>query len=100
MGRPSITGTSIVIGIDADLLVWTDGQLSGTNKDLIAEAQRVALYEFPVDLTIFGPEIPAALNIVTAPERAVAAMVGAAPGRARILQAPQEVLDMLPFKNE
>ena len=97
MGRPSFTGESIVIAIEDDLLVWTDGAISGTNKELVAEAVHIGELELLVKLTLFGPEVLASLNVVSAPERAVAAMMGVAPGRARILQAPEVVLNLLPF---
>ena len=100
MGRPSITGDSIVVVIDGDLLIWTDGLLSGTNKALIDAAYRLSKYELPVELSPFGPEIPASLDIVTSPERALAAMMGAKPGRARVLEAPKSVLALIPFMDE
>ena len=97
MGRPSITGETIVIAIEDDLLVWTDGLISGTNKDLVNAAILIGEQELLISLTPDGPEILASLDVITAPERAVAAMMGVLPGRARILQAPDYVLDLLPF---
>jgi hypothetical protein len=97
MGRPSITGDSIVIAIEDDLLVWTDGLISGTNKELVAEATLVGKMEILVSLSHFGPEISASLDDINAPERVVAAMMGVSPGRARILKAPDSVIDLLPF---
>ena len=100
MGRPSITGESIVVAIDDDLLVWTDGLLSGTNRELIKEAEWLARYEVPVDITPFGPTVIANLTNLSIPEGVVGAMMGAAPGRGRIIQAPQSVIDLLPFDGE
>lgn len=97
MGRPSITGETIVIAIEDDLLVWTDGMISGTNRDHVKEAIRLGEQEVLISLTPDGPEILASLDHISAPERAAAAMMGVSPGRARILQAPDEVLDLIPF---
>lgn len=100
MGRPSITGPTIVVDIDGELLIWTDGLLSGTKKAYVDEAKRLSKYNLPVLLTPFGPEIQADLEAVSSPEQAVAAMVGVLNGRARILQAPDSVLALLPFEDE
>jgi len=97
MGRPSITGETIVIAIEDDLLVWTDGLISGTSRELVDKAILIGEQELLISLTPDGPEIPASLDFITSPERAVAAMIGVSPGRARILQAPDYVLDLLPF---
>ena len=100
MGRPSITGPTIVVAIEGDLLIWTDGFLSGTNPEHVAEARRLSLMEMDVMLTPYGPEIPASLESITFPERALAAMMGVLNGKARILEAPQEVLDLLPIEDD
>lgn len=98
MSRPSITGETIVVEIDGDILVWTDGLLSGTNQELISAAKWLSDQRLPVELTAFGPTLEADLNSLSHPEQAVAAMVGAKQGRARILKAPQSVIDILPFE--
>jgi hypothetical protein len=100
MGRPSITGPTIVVDIDGELLIWTDGLLSGTKKAYVDEAKRLSKYNLPVLLTPFGPEIQADLEAVSSPEQAVAAMVGVLNGRAKIIQAPDSVLALLPFEDE
>lgn len=100
MGRPSITGSTVVVEIDGDLLTWTDGLLSGTNQEYVEKAKELSKYSSLVNVTLFGPEIIADLYTVETPEAALAAMMGAVPGRGRILQAPQEVLNLLPFDDE
>lgn len=100
MGRRSITGETIVVAIDDNILVWTDGQLSGTNNEMVKKAKFLSKYEIEVDLSPFGPTVYAGLDNSDFPERACAAMVGVNPGRARILQAPQNVRMMLPFDSE
>lgn len=100
MGRPSITGESIVVVIDDVVLAWTDGHLSGTDRESIKKAKFLSKYGLDVDLSPFGPTVPAGLDDVSAPERATAAMVGVNPGRARIVQAPDSVLNLLPFEQD
>lgn len=100
MGRPSITGPTIVVDIDGELLIWTDGLLSGTKKEYVDEAKRLSKYHLPVNLTAFGPEIEADLEAVSSPEQAAAAMVGVLNGRAKILQAPDSVFALFPFDSE
>ncbi len=100
MGRPRKESTQVVVEINGDYLVWSDGHLSGTNKELTDEAEKLGKYEVDIDITPFGPNIPASLIIISSPERAVAAMMGAGYGRARLLKAPKTVLDLLPFDDE
>lgn len=100
MGRPSITGTTVVVEIDGDLLTWTDGLLSGTNPEYVEKAKELSQFSALVNVTMFGPEIIADLYTVETPEAAMAAMMGVVPGRGRILQAPKEVLNLLPFDDE
>lgn len=100
MGRPSITGETVVVAIDDVLLAWTDGHISGTDLESVKKAKFLGNYEIEVDLSPFGPTVIAGLNDVNAPERATAALVGVNPGRARILKAPDSVLNLLPFDLE
>lgn len=99
MARPSITGPTITVSIDDDLLIWTDGLLSGTNKDYIDKAHHLSNISMPVDLTPFGPTIIANLYNPDAPEQALAAMFGVLNGRAKVLDAPKELLDLFPFES-
>jgi len=100
MGRPSKTGETIVVAIDGDLLMWTEGLLSGTNRELVKAARWMSDYNIPQDLSPFGPTIDADLNLVNEPEKALAAMLGAKPGRGRIVKAPVEVLKLIPMEAE
>lgn len=97
MGRKSITQTTVVVQIEDDVLVWTEGVLSGTSKEYIAQAKLISAYKLPVSLSFFGPVIEADLTDDNAPEKAVAALMGVLPGRALLLQAPPEVMSLLPF---
>lgn len=97
MGRPKLSGDTLVVDIDGDLLVWTDGLISGDNKELVKKAKLASDFEVPTDLTINGPTIPASLNHPDEPVRALAALIAASPGRATILQLPDELIDLLPF---
>lgn len=100
MGRPRKSGDTLVVDIDGDLLVWTDGLISGDNKELIDKAKLASRLEIPTPLTIDGPEVPASLDDPNEPIRALAALVAANPGRATILQAPEEIIALLPFPDE
>lgn len=100
MSRPAKPVTQIIVKIDRDYLVWTDGFLSGSNKELIDKAKKLSDLEIAIDLTPYGPTIPANLNIITNPEQAVAAMLGAGAGRGFLIKAPREVLDLLPLEDD
>lgn len=100
MARPSVTEDTIVIEIDGELLTWTEGKLTGTNEDYVEKAKYLSRYNIEVDLTPFGPTIKADLEDKDSPEQAVAAMVGAVPGRGRIIEAPARIFDLLPFEDE
>lgn len=95
MARPSITPASIVVAVEQDILTWTDGLLGGTNRELIESAKIAALAELEVPLTYHGPNVPASLNRDEHPARIVAALLSVAPGRARVLQCPESVTDMM-----
>lgn len=95
MARPSITPASIVVAVDQDILTWTDGLLSGTNRTLVENAKIAALAELEVPLSYYGPTVPASLDKTEHPARIVAALMSVSPGRARILQCPDEVVRMM-----
>ena len=100
MGRPKITGPTVVVEVEGNLLIWTDGLLTGTNKELLKTARFLSTFGLPVSLTPFGPVVLASLDFPDAPERAVAAMLGARPGRGTVLEAPDEVLALFPYEKE
>lgn len=97
MSKRPKTDETIVVQVNNDLLVWTEGRISGTNPELIAAAKWVSEHRLNVDLTPYGPTIVAGLDDKERPDEAVAAMMGAVPGRGIILRAPEEVIDLLPF---
>lgn len=97
MARPSITGKTIVVQVENDLVVWTDGLISSDNKEYVKTAKWLSERHMPISVTIDGPTILCDLNDKEAPEKALAALMGIIPGRGRILQAPDNVLKLLPF---
>lgn len=100
MARPTLHGETLVVDIDGTLLVWTDGHLSCDNKEYLKQAKLASKFNVPVDITIAGPTIPANLDDPNSPIQALAAMIYVSPGRATILQASQDVTDILPFNEE
>ena len=100
MVRPITTEPTIVVAVDNELLVWTEGLLSGTSRELIDATKKASHYGYEVNLTPFGPTVVASLDNLDAPEQVVAAMLSAGDGRGRIIEAPQTVLDLLPFDEE
>lgn len=99
MARPKIETKSIVIDSDGKLIVWTDGMLSGDNET-IKTVRFNASMNLPTPLTAFGPVVDADLSDVNNMAGALAAMLSANQGRSRILEAPDELLDLLPIYNE
>jgi hypothetical protein len=95
MSRKNITGQTIAVDADGELLVWTDGHISGS-AELVKKARYAANIELPVDITFLGPTVIAELDNAENPAGALAAMLSVTPGRGRILDAPKEVLDLLP----
>ncbi len=78
------------IDADGELIVCTDGLVSG-KKDLVRAIKDAATLELPIQVTApFGAEVPAGLDTGD-PIRTLAALMHAAPGRCRILEAPDEV---------
>jgi len=100
MGRPLISGESIVVDIDGDLLVWTDGLISGENHELVKKAKQASKFELPTNLTVNGPTVDAFLDDPQQPLKALAALIAASPGRATILNIPDSIIDLLPFDDE
>lgn len=98
MGRPKKSGPSIVVDVDGELIVWTDGLLSCDNREYVKDAKRASFLKVPTDLSFHGPTIPADLDDVENVLGVVAAMIAVNPGRAIILSAPDSVLDALPYE--
>ena len=96
MSRKNITGSTVVVDIDGELIVWTDGLISGP-QNLVTAAKLMATISLPVELTPAGPTVVAELSDASNPAGALAALLGASAGRGRILSAPTEVLELLPF---
>lgn len=93
MARPSISGPSIVVSIDGDVLVWTDGHLTGENKEHIKAAKWLSSYGIPVEVNRDGLTIEAQLDNPENQLGALAAMLGVIPDRGRILEAPSSLMD-------
>jgi hypothetical protein len=98
MGRKSITDTTLVVDIDGELVVWTEGLVSGP-KALIAAGKFATKIELPVSISVHGPVVVANLDDPKNPVGAFAAIMAMKHGRGRILQAPQELMDVLPFED-
>lgn len=100
MGRPQISGDSIVVAIDTELLVWTDGHLSG-NKTLVSTSKLASLVGLEVQLYVGGPTYVADLNDQADLMNVVAALFAAGPGRAKLLEAPPRIMGAfeLPFED-
>jgi len=99
MAKPSITGPTIVVDADGEILVWTDGHASGS-RALLNKAKFAAKIAMSVDLSIVGPSIVAELDNASNPAGALAALMASAPERCRILQAPQDILDLIELDKE
>lgn len=99
MSRPKLPTKSIVIDSDGKLIVWTDGMLSG-DAERIKEVKFNASMNLPTRLSVVGPIIDADLSDVNNLAGVLAAMISVAQGRSRILEAPEEVLDLIPIYNE
>lgn len=100
MGRPQISGDSIVVAIDTELLVWTDGHLSG-DKTLVSTSKLASFVGLEVQLFVGGPTYVADLNDKADLMNVVAALFAAGPGRAKLLEAPAVVMGAfeLPFED-
>ncbi|MGB3988249.1 MAG: hypothetical protein WBK67_00985 [Minisyncoccales bacterium] len=78
------------IDVDGELIVCTNGLVSG-KRELVRAIKDAATLELPIQVTVpFGAEVPAGLGTGD-PIRTLAALMHAAPGRCRILEAPAEV---------
>jgi hypothetical protein len=99
MARPTIETKSIVVDSNGQLVVWTDGHLSGDAK-LVKEAKLNSELKLPTPISPFGPIIPADLTDVNNLAGVLAALSSINLGRTRILEAPDEVLDLIPIYNE
>jgi hypothetical protein len=99
MTRPTIAVKSIIMDSNGKLLVWVDGHLSG-DAALIKEARLNSDLRLPTPISAFGPVIPADLTDVNNLAGVLAAMSSTNLGRTRILEAPDEVLELIPIYNE
>ena len=95
MVRPVIT-ERIAVDADGELLTWIDGELNGELTRL-ENVRRAAELGLRVPYTVTGPVVIASLSN---PKGAAAALLAAAPGRTRILEAPASVLDLFTVPDE
>jgi hypothetical protein len=95
-GRPASGGPIVSVDIDGVGIAWCDGVFAGS-PELVKEAQWIAYIGSSVALVRGGVKSQA--NSET-PVGAAASMIGISPGRAKIVEAPKEVLVLLkPRKN-
>jgi hypothetical protein len=99
MSRPSKLSKSIVIDSDGKMLIWTDGILTG-DAALVKEVKLNADIKLPTPISPFGPTVDADLSDINNLAGVLAAMLSANLGRNRILEAPDEVLDLIPLYTE
>lgn len=95
MGRPLKSGPSVVVNVEGDLLVWTDGHLTGNNKEHIKAAKWLSTYAIPVEVNSNGLTAEAQLDDPENPLGALAAILGIVPGRGIILEIPESVLQYI-----
>lgn len=86
---------AVVVEIDGELLTWVNGSISG-KKELLDDVKLFASLGKHVDITPMGPIVRAQIDNIENPMGALAALISVSPGRARILEVPQNVLDRLP----
>lgn len=91
MGRPlkHPTGPVVSITLDGRGAAWCDGEFSG-DPDIVDFARSLALLE--VEVPVHGFAIRTATD---EPVGALAALLAYSPGRARVVQAPKDLLDIL-----
>lgn len=102
MGRKRIyEETTIVVDADGELIVWVNGSLSG-NKELLKNIQLASDINKQVEITSEGPHVNADLEATDNLVQIFAALLCALPGRTRLLEAPDELLEILPtvYKKE
>lgn len=97
IGRLRKPVLSILVDVDGELIAYTDGHLSGSRKTINTIKLNSKL-KLPINISYAGPEINSDLN--AKPENILAAIMSAYPERSRILEAPKEVLSLLPFEDE
>jgi len=94
MGRRPSHGPTVAVDIDGDLLMYCDNRLTG-KKHLTDAAWVASIMQREVLLTARGPRVVANLDNPEDFIAIAAALISVSPGRARVVEAPQEVLNML-----
>lgn len=97
IGRLRKPAISIAVDVDGELVLYTDGHISASRKT-ISNIKMNSNLKMPINITYAGPEIISDLN--AEPINVLAAIMSVYPERSRILEAPKEVLDVLPFKDD
>ena len=90
-GRPAQGGPVVSVNIDGVGVAWCDGVFAG-DRDLVEQARYRALLQAPASLVFHGRPTPAGSET---PLQAASAMVGINPGRAILMEAPDDVLAYL-----
>ena len=90
---------NIVVDSDGELIVFIEGHLSATNAQRKTIKENVLLGYGVRLIDPFGEEIAPSLDPKT-PLNVVAALFSLAPGRSRLLEAPQSVRDYFELNME
>lgn len=90
---------SIVVDADGEVLVWTDGSLSGPHE-LKKRVKRASDLEKSVNLIYGVEDVTASLTDKKDYLAVTAALFAAAPGRTRLLEAPESVTTWFDEKSE
>lgn len=95
MGRNRIYAeTAIAVEVEGEILVWVNGSISG-KRELLQQAKLYSDIGMYVDITPNGPTVVANLSDVENPIGALAALMSASPGRAKILEIPDSVAELI-----
>lgn len=97
LGRLRKPAVSILVDVDGELVAYTNGHISAS-KNTVKQIRINSQLKIPVNITYAGPEIVSDLE--SQPVNVLAAIMSVYPERSRILEAPAEILNMLPFEND
>lgn len=84
--------TTIVVDSDGDHIACTSGHVSSTNQEKVKAVKEASLLGTPIQIVApFGPVVSCDLDSED-DMQVLAALFSAAPGRTRLLEAPQALI--------
>lgn len=83
---------TVVVDADGDLIAWVNGSLSG-KKELLDRVKFYADLSFPVEMTPSHAVVEAQIDDPDNTVGALAALLMSKPGRVRILEVPESVIE-------